>query len=173
MIMIFNETKIKGAYVIEFEKFEDERGFFSQIWEKGLFEKYNLNSKLFECNLSFNKKKGTLRGMHYQISPYEGSKLVGCVRGKTFDVILDLRPDSKTFKQWVGTELSEDNCYMNYIPEGCAHGFQTLEDDSVVLYLMSQVYNPDFAKVVKWNDKAFNISWPFKPTTISKKDFHV
>lgn len=168
--MIFTETKLKGAYVIELEKLEDERGFFSTLWNDKIFEEKKLNAKLFECNISFNKKKGTLRGIHYQLSPYEGSKLIRCTRGKTFDVILDLRPKSKTFKQWIATELSAENYKMNYVPEGCAHGFQTLENNTELLYLMSQVYVPKYSQVVRWDDKAFGINWPLKPTVISKKD---
>ena len=168
--MIFNETKLKGSYVIHIEKFEDERGFFATSWNNEILNQNNLNSKLTECNISFNKKKGTLRGLHYQLSPYEGTKIVRCIRGKTYDVILDLRPKSQTFKQWIATELSADNYYANYIPEGCAHGFQTLEDNTEVLYLMSQVYMPEYSCVVRWDDKAFGITWPIKPTVISKKD---
>jgi len=168
--MIFNESKIKGAYTIQSEKFEDERGSFDTLWTNELFEKQGLNSNLFECNISFNKKKGTLRGMHYQVSPFEGSKLVRSIKGKIFDVILDLRKNSTTFKQWTGTELSAENGMMNYIPEGCAHGFQTLDDDVEVLYLMSQIYNPESARVAYWDDKDFGILWPLKPTMISQKD---
>ena len=168
--MIFNETKIQGAYTIQSEKFEDRRGSFDTLWANELFEKQGLNSKLFECNISFNKNKGTLRGMHHQVSPFEGSKLVRTIKGKTFDVILDLRKNSTTFKQWIGTELSAENGMMNYIPEGCAHGFQTLDDDVEVLYLMSQIYNPESARVAYWDDKDFGISWPLKPTMISQKD---
>ena len=168
--MIFNETKIQGAYTIQSEKFEDIRGSFDTLWANELFEKHGLNSKLFECNISFNKNKGTLRGMHYQVSPFEGSKLVRTIKGKTFDVILDLRKNSTTFKQWIGSELSAENGMMNYIPEGCAHGFQTLDDDVEVLYLMSQIYNPESARVAYWDDKDFGILWPLKPTMISQKD---
>ena len=168
--MIFNQTKIKGAYTIQSKKFKDERGSFNTLWANEFFEKRELNSKLFECNISFNKKKGTLRGMHYQISPFEGSKLVRCIKGKTFDVILDLRKNSETFQQWIGTELSAENGIMNYIPEGCAHGFQTLDDNVEVLYLMSQIYNPESARVAHWDDEDFGILWPLKPTIISEKD---
>ena len=168
--MIFNETKLKGAYVIDIEKFEDDRGFFATSWNCEIFEQNNLNSKLTESNISFNKKKGMLRGLHYQTSPHGGTKLVRCTRGKTFDIILDLRPNSTTFKQWVATELSADNYKMNYIPEGCAHGFQTLEDNTEVLYLTSEVYNPSYTSIVRWNDTAFKINWPFTPTVISEKD---
>jgi len=168
--MIFNETKLKDAYVINIEKFEDKRGFFATSWNNKIFNQYNLNSKLTESNISFNKKKGTLRGLHYQIPPYEGAKLVRCTKGKTFDVILDLRPNSQTFKQWVATELSDDNYKMNYIPCGCAHGFQTLENNSEVLYLMSQVYKPEYSRTVRWNDNAFKIDWPLTPTIITERD---
>lgn len=168
--MLFNKTKLLGSYVIDIEKLEDKRGFFATSWNNDVFNQYNLDSKLTESDISFNKKKGTLRGLHYQIHPYEGAKLVRCTRGKTFDVILDLRPTSPTFKQWVATELSADNYKMNYIPKGCAHGFQTLDDNTEVLYLMSQVYSPKHSRTVRWNDNAFKINWPLIPTVISEKD---
>lgn len=168
--MIFNKCKLNGAYVIDFEKNEDERGFFANVFNNEFFDKCDLKTKLIECNISFNKKKGTLRGLHYQLPPYQGSKLVRCTRGKIFDVILDLRPTSQTFKQWISTELSADNYKMNFVPQGCAHGFQTLEDNSEVLYLMFEEYMPEYSRVVFWNDDEFRINWPLAPTVISKRD---
>ena len=168
--MIFTETKLKGAYIMEPEILEDERGFFARTWDQKEFERIGLNSKLVQCNVSFNKKKGTLRGMHYQVAPYQEAKLVRCTRGKIYDVIIDLKPESKTFKEWFGVELREKNCNMLYIPEGFAHGFQTLQDDTEVFYQMSELFRPDYARGIRWDDETFQIRWPLKPTVISKKD---
>jgi len=168
--MIFTETKLKGAFIIEPRLLEDERGFFARIWDKKILEENGLNSRVAQCNISFNKLKGTIRGMHFQIPPYEEAKIVNCTKGKIFDVIIDLRSDSGTFKKWVSLELSEQNKKMLYIPEGFAHGFQTLEDNTMVYYQISEVYSPEHAHGVRWNDKAFQIEWPLKKTVISKKD---
>ena len=168
--MIFSETKLKGAYVIELEKKEDERGFFARSWDKEEFEKHGLKSKILQCNVSFNKMKGTLRGMHYQRSPNKEAKLVRCTSGKIFDVIIDLRKNSETFKEWFSVELSQDNSKMIYVPESFAHGFQTLEDNSEVFYQISEEYMPKFSSGIKWNDKTFNIKWPLEPTFMSSKD---
>lgn len=168
--MKFIKTKLDGAFIIELDKIEDERGFFANTWDKKKFEENDLNVNLTECNIAFNKKKGTIRGFHYQASPYEGAKLIRCTRGKVWDVTLDLRPNSKTFKQWISVELSADNYKLNYIPEGCAHGYQSLEDNSEVFYLMSQVYMLEYERGVKYSDPAFNISFPLKSTVISEKD---
>ena len=128
--MIFIETNLKGSFIIEPEKIEDERGFFARTWDKEIFEKRGLNPKLVQCNISFNKKKGTLRGMHYQIAPYEEAKLVRCTKGSVFEVMIDLRPKSETFKKWESVELNSENYKMLYVPEGFALGFQTLEDNT-------------------------------------------
>ncbi len=167
--MIFTKTKIEGAYVVEIDTFEDERGSFSNLWNSKQFDDNGLDSELFECNLSDNLQTGTLRGLHYQISPYDGSKLVGCVHGKIYDVILDLRKNSSTFEKWIATELDNSKKF-HLVPSGCAHGFITLEDNSKVIYLMSQVYNPNFSRIAKWNDKKYNIIWPIQPKIISIKD---
>ena len=127
--MKFIKTKLEGAYFIELEKAEDERGFFSVMWDKKQFQENNLNVNLTESNVAFTKKKGSIRGLHYQTSPNEGSKLVRCSRGKIWDITLDMRPNSKTFKEWISVELSQENYKLNYIPEGCAHGYQTMEDN--------------------------------------------
>lgn len=167
--MIFTKTKIEGAYVVSIDTFEDERGSFSNLWNSKIFNDNGLDLELFECNLSDNLEKGTLRGLHYQIHPYDGSKLVGCIHGKIYDVILDLRKNSITFEKWIATELNNSKTF-HLVPSGCAHGFLTLEDNSKILYLMSQVYNPNFSKVAKWDDKKYNIKWPIQPKIISIKD---
>ena len=168
--MKFIKTKLDGAFIIELEKSDDERGFFSNMWDKKKFQENNLNVDLTESNIVFTKKKGTIRGLHYQISPFEGAKLVRCTKGRIWDVTVDLRPTSKTFKQWINVELSSDNYKLNYIPEGCAHGYQTLEDNCEVLYLMSQVYNLDYECGLKYSDPAFKITFPLEATMISEKD---
>jgi dTDP-4-dehydrorhamnose 3,5-epimerase len=168
--MIFSETKLRGAYIIEIEKQEDERGFFVRTWDAKKFEELGLNPKLVQCSISFNKKKGTLRGMHYQIPPYEEVKLIRCTKGKIFDVIIDLRTNSEKDKNWIGIELTADNYKMLYVPEGFAHGFQTLEDNTEVFYQMSEFHMPSHARTIKWNDKEYRIKWPLKPIALSKND---
>ncbi|MCF6147978.1 MAG: dTDP-4-dehydrorhamnose 3,5-epimerase [Candidatus Kuenenia sp.] len=168
--MIFTETKLKGAFIIEPERLEDERGFFARTWCKREFKKQGLNPELVQCNISFNKKKGTLRGMHYQEAPHEEAKLVRCTMGAIYDVIIDIRPDSQTYKKWFSVELTVENRKMLYIPEGFAHGFLTLEDNTEVFYQMSEFYAPEHAKGIKWNDPAFNIHWPIEISIISDKD---
>ena len=158
--MIFRETKLSGAYVIEPERISDERGFFARTWSQKEFSDEGLISDLLECNVSFNRKRGTLRGMHYQRAPNAQAKLVRCTMGAAYDVAIDLRPDSPTFKQWVAVQLSGENHLMFYIPEGFAHGFQTLEDDTEIFYQMSRGYAPESAQGVRWNDPAFGITWP-------------
>jgi len=168
--MKFIKTKLDGAFIIELEKSDDERGIFSNMWDKKKLQENNLNVDLTECNIAFTKKKGTIRGLHYQISPFEGAKLVRCTKGRIWDVTVDLRPTSKTFKQWINVELSSDNYKLNYITEGCAHGYQTLEDNCEVFYLMSQVYNLDYERGIKYSDPTFKISFPLQTTMISEKD---
>ncbi len=168
--MIFSETKLAGAFIIEPERLEDERGFFARTWCQREFEAHGLNPRLVQCSISFNRKKATLRGMHYQVAPYEEAKLVRCTRGAIYDVIVDLRPESPTFKQWVGVELTVENRRMLYIPEGVAHGFQTLADNTEVFYQMSEFYHPESARGVRWDDPEFGIEWPMTPTAISDKD---
>ena len=168
--MKFIETKIEGAYFIELEKVDDERGSFSVMWEKDRFKDKNLNVNLTEYNIAFTKEKATIRGLHYQAQPCEGAKLVRCSRGKVWDVTLDLRPNSKTFKEWISMELSQDNYKLNYIPEGCAHGYQTMEDNCEVSYLMSQNYSLDCERGVKYSDPVFKIPFPYNVTKISEKD---
>jgi dTDP-4-dehydrorhamnose 3,5-epimerase len=168
--MIFRETKLKGAYFITPEKLEDERGFFARAWDRQEFEARALNPRLVQSNISFNKTKGTLRGMHLQIPPYEEAKLVRCTRGAIYDVIIDLRHHSPSFKQWLGVELTQDNHQMLYVPEGFAHGYLTLENDAEIFYQVSEVYAPEFARGVRWNDPAFGISWPTEVRVILERD---
>ena len=169
--MKFIETKLKGAYIIEIDPIEDKRGFFARTWCKSEFKKMGLNSNLVQCSLSYNKKKGTLRGMHYQAVPYEEAKLVMSIKGAIYDVIVDIRPNSPTYKQWFAVVLTESNRKILYVPEGFAHGFQTLEDDTEVFYQMTEYYVPKYSRGFCWNDSEINIKWPFKqPSELSKKD---
>lgn len=164
--MIFTETKLKGAFIIAPEKLEDERGFFARTWCQQEFGAHGLNLRMVQCNISFNKNKGTLRGMHYQIAPHEEAKLVRCTMGAIYDVIIDLRPNSPTFKQWIAVELTAQNHQMLYIPEKFAHGFQTLVDNTEVFYQMSEFYHPECARGVRWDDPAFGIQWPLDEVLI-------
>lgn len=169
--MIFTETRLKGAFIIDLEKRQDERGFFARGWCRKEAAAHGLARDLVQANISYNAKKGTLRGMHYQAAPYQEVKLVRCVRGAVFDVIVDLRPSSATFKQWVGVELSQENGRMLYVPEDFAHGFQTLVDESEVNYLVSQYYTPEAERGLRFDDRAFGIDWPeAAPRIISAKD---
>ncbi len=168
--MIFTETKLPGAYVIEVEKREDQRGFFGRTFCREEFEAHGLNSQVVQCNTSFNKRKGTLRGMHFQAVPFAEAKLVRCTSGSIYDVIIDLRPASRTFKQHFAVEVSAANHRMLYIPENMAHGFQTLEDDTEVFYQMSQMFSAEHARGVRWNDPAFGIEWPADERIITERD---
>ncbi len=168
--MVFIETKLKGAFIIEIQPLEDERGFFARSWCQREFTEHGLDSRLAQCSISFNSKKGTLRGMHYQLPPFAESKLARCTRGAIYDVIIDLRPDSPTFLQWLATILSSENHNMLYVPKGCAHGFLTLEDDTEVFYQMSEFYTPEHARGLRWNDPLFAIEWPCAVSCISQKD---
>jgi len=171
--MIFNKTKLKGAFLIEIEKKEDYRGFFARTWDATIFEENGLTTNLAQCNISLTKKKGSIRGMHYQKAPYEEVKLIRCTKGKIFDVIIDLRPESETYKQWESFELSSENYKMLYVPEDFAHGFQSLEDNTEIFYQVSQFYTPEAEKGVRWNDPTFNIKWPLVATEISEKDKNI
>ncbi|MCK5145255.1 dTDP-4-dehydrorhamnose 3,5-epimerase [bacterium] len=165
------ETRLRGAYVIELDMLCDERGFFARSFCQDDFKKYNLEFSIVQCNVSQNKNKGTLRGMHFQSAPFQEAKLVSCTKGAIYDVIIDLRPDSITYCEWFAIELHSEDYQLLYIPEGFAHGFQTLEDDSVVFYQMSETYHSEFARGIKWNDPVFNIKWPeIEPRVISEKD---
>ena len=168
--MVFKETILKGAYIIELEPTEDERGFFARSFCKKEFEERGLNCNLVQCNISYSKKKGTLRGMHYQAVPCQETKIVSCIRGTIYDVAVDLRLSSPTYCQWFAVELSADNHKMLYIPESFAHGFQTLEDNTEVFYEMAQFYNPESARGLRWDDPVFKIEWPLSVKIISDKD---
>lgn len=168
--MIFTETKLKGAYIVEIKPLEDERGFFARSFCQQEFASLGLKVNVKQCNISYNKKRGTLRGMHFQQLPAAEAKLVRCTRGKIYDVIVDLRPKSPTYCQWVAVELSETNYRALYVPEEFAHGFQTLEDDSEVSYHMFEFYSPEHASGVRWDDPAFGITWPLLNPTISERD---
>ena len=168
--MIFTETRLKGAFIIELEKREDDRGFFARSWCEKEFADRGLNPRTVQCNISFNKKKGTLRGMHYQVAPSAEAKVVRCTRGAIYDVVIDLRPASPTFKKWFGEELTPENHRMLHVPEGFAHGFQSLQDDSEVFYQMSEFYAPQYARGVRWNDPAFAIQWPIAEPIMLERD---
>jgi len=168
--VIFTETKLQGAFVVELEKREDERGFFARSWCQKEFEQHNLNPRTVQCNISFNKNKGTLRGMHYQVAPFAEAKLVRCTRCSIYDVIIDLRPGSPTFAQHIGETLTADNFRMLYVPEDFAHGFQTLEDNSEIFYQMSEFYSPQCGRGVRYNDPAFSIKWPIANPIMIERD---
>ena len=168
--MIFTETKLSGVYIIDINRLEDQRGFFARGWCQREFEEHGLVLSLVQANISYNKKKGTLRGLHYQINPYEEAKLVRCVRGALYDVVIDLREDSPTYKQWLGIELIAENYQMVYVPNGFAHGFVTLADNTEANYQVSQFYTPGAERGIRYNDPAFGIEWPIEIEVISDKD---
>jgi dTDP-4-dehydrorhamnose 3,5-epimerase len=169
-LLIFAETKLKGAYIIELERLEDERGFFARTFGHEEFAAHGLRTRFVQCSISFSQKKGTLRGMHYQVAPYEEAKLVRCTMGAIYDVIIDLRPGSPTFMQWLAAELTAQNRKMLYVPEGLAHGFQCLEDETEVSYQMSEFHHPDYAGGVRSDDPAFGIEWPIPGKIIADRD---
>jgi dTDP-4-dehydrorhamnose 3,5-epimerase len=167
----FEETRLAGAYVVEPQPREDERGFFARAWCEREFSEHNLASRMVQANISGSRKRGTLRGLHYQTAPHEEAKLVRCTRGAIYDVIVDLRSGSPSCAQWFGIELTADNRRMLYIPEGFAHGYQTLADDTEVTYQVSAFYAPDVERGLRWNDSAFGIEWPITDdVTLSEKD---
>jgi dTDP-4-dehydrorhamnose 3,5-epimerase len=169
--LVFVETKLAGLYIIEVEKREDERGFFARTFCQHEFEAHGLNPRVAQCSTSFNKKKGTLRGLHYQVAPYAEVKLVRCTAGAIYDVAVDLRPDSPTYKQWVAVELTDANRKSFYIPAGCAHGFQTLVDNAEVYYQISEFYHAEAARGVRWDDPALGIVWPdVENRNVSERD---
>ncbi len=195
--MIFKETRLKGAFIIELEPIEDNRGFFARSFCQEEFRLHGLNTNIVQCNISFNKKKGTLRGMHYQAAPYEEEKLVTCIKGAIYDVIIDLRPDSDTYCQWIAVELTayrsqlpadssqliahgadlSANCLpltahynLLYVPKGFANGFLTLEDHTEIFYQMSEFYAPGYGRGIRWNDPVFGIKWPEEVKVISNQD---
>jgi len=168
--MIFEELELSGAYLIVPERHEDERGFFARTWCDKTFEERGLNPKLVQCDISYNKRQGTLRGMHYQAAPFQECKLIRSTRGSAYDVIIDLRADSPTFKRSFGFELCSEKRNMLYVPEGFAHGYLTLEDDTEIFYQMSQYYCPESSRGVRWNDPAFGIKWPDPVLAINERD---
>ena len=169
-ILKFKELTLKGVFLIELEKNEDERGFFARAWDKKEFENNGLNSNLFQCNISFNKNKGTIRGMHFQKDPYAEAKTIRCTRGKVFEVMIDIRINSPTFHKWISVELDEKKYELLYVPEGFALGFQTLSENTELYYQMSEYYYPEKSGGIKWNDPKIQIKWPLDCSVISKKD---
>ena len=168
--MIFTETKLKGAFIIDVKRLEDERGFFGRSWCTKEYAEHGLNPNVVQANVSYNKVKGTLRGMHFQKAPFGEGKTVRCTSGAIYDVIIDIRPDSATFKQWISVELTGENYRMLYIPEGFAHGFITLKDQTSVHYMGTAFHTPGAEAGIKFDDPAFNIEWPMKVAVISQKD---
>jgi dTDP-4-dehydrorhamnose 3,5-epimerase len=168
--MQFTETEIRGAFILDAEQIADERGFFARSWARDEFEAHGLNPHLAQCNLSYNHRKGTVRGMHWQEAPHAETKLVRCTQGGIYDVIVDLRADSSTYLRWIGVELTAENRRSLYIPEGCGHGFQTLADATEVLYMITEYYTPAAARGMRWNDPAINVTWPLAVTVISERD---
>jgi dTDP-4-dehydrorhamnose 3,5-epimerase len=168
--MIFTEMSVSGVWLIDLDRRSDERGFFARTWDSSELAERGLNARLAQCSISYNARRGTLRGMHYQAAPHEEAKLVRCTSGAIFDVALDLRPSSASFKGWFGVELTAENRRALYVPEGCAHGFLTLTDDSEVLYQITEVYAPDAARGVRWDDPAFGIDWPGQVVVITGRD---
>lgn len=170
--MHFTETKLKGSYLVDPTLHKDDRGGFARTWCANEFEEHGLPIRIRQCNLSFNFKKGTLRGLHYQAPPLQEAKLIRCTRGSIFDVIVDIRVNSPTFLEWLGYELTSENFKALYVPEGFAHGYQTLEDDVEVSYQVSEFYSPEASCELRWSDPRINIKWPLEPTAISDKDAH-
>jgi dTDP-4-dehydrorhamnose 3,5-epimerase len=168
--MIFTNLNLEGAYWIQIQRHEDERGFFARTWCQREFEEHGLNPRLVQCNLSYNAKKGTLRGMHYQDAPYQEAKVVSCISGAIYDVIIDIRPGSPTFGEQLGIKLAAQTHDMLYVPEGFAHGFLTLADETQVFYQMSEFYAPDYARGFRWNDPSFKVRWPAEVQVISLRD---
>lgn len=168
--MIFVETKLKGAYIVELEKREDHRGFFARTWDGRIFEERGLVGNVVQQNVSLTETPGTIRGVHYQKAPYQETKLIRCTRGEIFDVIIDLRPASPTFKEWLGVELTANNYRMLYVPQDFAHGFQTLQEKTEVTYLVSAAYHPEAEAGIRYNDPTFGIEWTLPIKSVSRKD---
>ncbi len=168
--MEFEPLTIGGAYVVKSIRHDDDRGYFARAWCQREFESAGQTVSFVQTSLSFNHKAGTVRGMHYQLEPYSEVKLVRCIRGRMLDVVLDLRPESPTYREHISVELDSDGRRAVLVPKGCAHGFMTLEDDTEVLYMISEFYNPDASAGVRWNDPAFSIKWPREISTIATRD---
>ncbi|WP_299290898.1 dTDP-4-dehydrorhamnose 3,5-epimerase [Nitrosopumilus sp.] len=168
--MNFVKTELPGAYIIEIEKILDDRGFFARTLDLEKNEELGIESNIVQSSISYNVKKGTLRGMHFQIKPFEEAKFVRCTKGKIFDVIIDLRENSSTFQKWISVELSDENHRILYVPKGFAHGFQTLVDNTEVFYEITQVFNPEYARGLRYDNKEIGIEWPLNVSVISEKD---
>ena len=168
--MLFVPTSVEGAWEVKFEKRPDERGYFARTWCRQEFADQGLNPKLAQCSVAYNHRTGTLRGMHFQKAPHAEAKLVWCLRGAAYDVIIDLRPDSKTFRRHFALELVADSGEALYVPEGCAHGYLTLKPRTELFYQISEFHAPAAAAGVRWNDPAFGIAWPGQGRVISKRD---
>ncbi|NJN58485.1 MAG: dTDP-4-dehydrorhamnose 3,5-epimerase [Leptolyngbyaceae cyanobacterium SL_5_9] len=168
--MLFTETKLKGAFILDLELREDHRGFFARTFCMKEFEAHGLKPTVAQCNLSYNHKAGTLRGMHYQVAPATETKLIRCTRGAIYDVIIDMRPDSPTYKQHIGVELTEDNRRALYVPDMFAHGYQALTDGAEVVYQVGEFYTPGYERGLRYSDPAFGIEWPMPVSVISEKD---
>ncbi len=164
--MKFTPTKIEGVWIVEMERHLDERGWFARTWCAEELKTHGLDPCVAQCSASFNKQRGTLRGMHFQAAPHEEAKVVRCTRGTIYDVAVDLRPGSPTYLSWIAAELSEENGRSLYIPKGCAHGFQTLEDDTEILYMISCPYAPGHGRGARWNDPLLNIAWPLPESAV-------
>jgi dTDP-4-dehydrorhamnose 3,5-epimerase len=169
--MIFVETELSGACIVELDRIEDERGFFARTWCQRELAEQGLETRIAQCNTSFSSRRGTVRGMHFQREPFAEVKIIKCIAGALYDVIIDLRPHSPTYKRWVGVELSAASRHALYVPKGFAHGFQTLRDDVETFYMVSEFYTPEAEAGVRWDDPAFGIEWPMTPPSqISDKD---
>ncbi len=168
--MIFRETGLPGAFVMELERCEDERGFFARTYCQREFQDHGVDLTFVQCNIAVNAKRGTLRGMHYQVAPHGTTKLVRCTGGSIYDVIIDLRPESETFRKHFAVVLTAENRNMVYVPPGFAHGYQTLEDETEVFYQMSEFYDPESERGMRWDDPSFGISWPLEVTVMSTRD---
>jgi dTDP-4-dehydrorhamnose 3,5-epimerase len=168
--MIFTKTTLKDAYIIDLNKIKDERGFFARVYCVKEFEEHGIKFPIVQANISYSRSKQTLRGMHYQLEPHGEAKLIRCTKGSIYDVIIDVRSDSSTYGEWLGVELTEKNYRMLYVPEGFAHGFITLEDDTEVTYPVSEYYTPGAEQGIRWDDPAFGIEWPVEPKIVSEKD---
>lgn len=168
--MIFMETELPGVHIIEPERREDDRGFFARVWCRREAGEHGLNPRVAQVNVGFTLRQGGLRGLHYQLPPRQEAKLARCTMGALFDVILDLRPESPTYQRWVGVELTAANHRLVYVPEGCAHGYQALVDDTEMYYQTSEFYAPELARGVRYDDPGFDIRWPLPVTSISAAD---
>lgn len=168
--MKFNPTPLPGAYTIDLEKREDDRGFFARLFCVNEYDNVGLDRNIVQINNSLSKDKGTLRGIHYQLAPKAETKIVRCIRGSLYDVIVDLRPDSPTFLKWFGAELSAENRTMMFVPKGFGHAFLTLEENTEAFYMVTEFYSPENERGLRWNDPKINIQWPMEPVVISDKD---